>query len=542
MYGNRISWADSRGLRSHVDRIATVLRLGLCLALLLKISGAQQLAEAVKKGTGVIELPAGTTVLTGELRIPDGAHDLELRGHPAGSTLKAAAGFKGRALIVAKGAMNLRLTGFQIDGNRAALDARIGLPPSDVPFSRYYSNNGILIEGARGVTIRNIGFQGVANFPVLVSASSGILIEDVRIEDSGSLNPLGRNNASGGILLEEGTSNFQIRRATIHRVRGNAIWTHSNYHSARNAEGVIADNQIEEIARDAIQVGHATNVRVERNSGRRIGYPMELVDMAGYGVPAALDTAGNVDKSVYAGNHFEDVNGKCIDLDGFHDGEVRDNSCVSRKTYDDYPFAQYGIVFNDTNPDYEPANVTITGNLIDGAGYGGLFIFGATNVVSRNRFLNLNRNHCTGDVSKPRCNYAADQPDLLRSGIYLARGAARPADTRQNQITDNEISGFGMENWCIVAAPGVSLERNQIARNRCTSGPFRQRQLDWSGSRDHLAKSNRHGVLAGLRSRRQHGVDLPPPFGIRFGEEDRGQIVFSEAHRHIGLRAARRQP
>jgi hypothetical protein len=54
------------------------------------------------------------------------------------------------------------------------------------------------------------------------------------------------------------------------------------------------------------------------------------VDVEGGGIPVAIDTAGNVDQTVYAGNRFEEVNGKCIDLDCFHHGEVSHNSCVNR--------------------------------------------------------------------------------------------------------------------------------------------------------------------------------------------------------------------
>ena len=37
-----------------------------------------------------------------------------------------------------------------------------------------------------------------------------------------------------------------------------------------------------------------------------------------------IDTAGNVDRSIYTRQSvFDEINGKCIDLDGFHDGEVR---------------------------------------------------------------------------------------------------------------------------------------------------------------------------------------------------------------------------
>ena len=442
--------------------------LALCLMWMAGCSRPQEtdLAKALEQGTGTVDLPAGKLMLHRELVIPEGARNLEIRGSPAGSTLAAADDFKGRALIVSRGGTGLRFTGFRLEGNRA-LQTPMGLPPSDVPFARYYRNNGILIENATRVTIRNLWFSQAANFPLLVSASSGVRIEGVHIEDSGSLGAAGRNNASGGILLEEGTRDFEVRHSTLRRVRGNAIWTHSNYHSPRNANGIIAQNVIEEVARDAIQVGHATRIRVENNAGRRVGYPPEFVDMANYAVPAAIDTAGNVDLSVYVDNHFEEIDGKCIDLDGFHDGAVRDNSCISRQSQDQYPYAQYGIVFNNSNPDAEPVNVTLTGNLIDGAGYGGIFLIGSRHLVSGNRLLGLNRDQCTGDMTRPGCNYAPEQPDLLHSGIYLGSGGARPAQTVGNRIERNEISGFAMRHSCVAAAPGVSLGRNQIEGNRC---------------------------------------------------------------------------
>jgi hypothetical protein len=413
----------------------------------------------------VVELPAGTFVLHREIALPEGARDLEIRGSPSGSTLQAAADFQGRALIYSKGATNLRFTGFRIEGRRVAVGKPIGLPPSDAVFARYYSDNGIIAENATRLSIRDVSFREVPNYPVLVSASSGVRIEGVRIQDCGSLSPAGRNNASGGILLEEGTRDFEVRHCDIRRVRGNGIWTHSNYRSPRNDGGVIAQNTIEEVARDAIQVGHATHIRVENNTGRRIGYPVELVDTGA--VPAALDTAGNVDKSFYAGNHFEDINGKCMDLDGFHDGEIRGNSCISRKADDQYPYAQYGIVFNNSNLDMQPVNVTIVDNVIDGTGYGGIFVIGSGHVVSGNRLLGLNRDRCTGDMRQARCNYAADQPALLHSGIYLGRGADRPAHTAGNRIERNEISGFAIADTCVTAAPGVSLAANRIVGNRC---------------------------------------------------------------------------
>ncbi len=444
-------------------------RLRACptVAFSLLLAGCTARPPDFSQRTGVIELPAGTIELHRELTVAEGAHHLEIRGSASGTSLRAASDFVGRALIYAKGATDLRLTGFRIEGNRAALEKPIGLPTGDVPFARYYLNNGIVIESATHLSIRDVSFREVANYPLLVSASNGVRIDRVTIEDCGSLSPTGHNNASGGILLEEGTRDFEVRQATLRRVRGNGIWTHSFYHSPRNANGVIAENIVEEVARDAIQVGHATHVAVNGNRGGRIGYPVELVDIAAWAVPVAIDTAGNVDQSNYTGNHFEDINGKCMDLDGFHDGEIRDNSCISRKPASEYPWAQFGIVFNNSNPDFESSDVVVNGNLIDGAGYGGLYLLGFHQTITHNRFINLNRDQCTGDRTRPHCDYSSGDAALLDSGIYLVAGAARPARTQDNEIADNEISGFGMRQHCIEAAPGVKLAANRIERNRC---------------------------------------------------------------------------
>jgi parallel beta-helix repeat protein len=441
-----------------------------CATILLLLTACGPHPPDFSKRTGIIDLPAGTLVLHRELIVPEGAHNLEIRGNPSGSTLEAAPDFQGRALIYAKGAIDLRLAGFRVEGNRAALRKPLGLPVADTPFARFYPDNGIVIENAARLSIRYVSFRGMANYPLIVGASSGVRIENVHIEDCGSLSTAGFNNASGGILLEEGTRDFEIRQCVIRRVPGNGIWTHAFRYSPRNANGIIEGNTIEDVARDAIQVGHATNITVRGNSGRRIGYPRELVDIAAWAVPVAIDTAGNVDKSVYAGNHFEDVNGKCLDLDGFHDGEIRDNSCISRKPYGEYPYAQFGIVFNNSNPDFEPANVTVAGNTIDGAGYGGLYLLGSNQTIVDNRFIGLNRNGCTNDRTKPRCDYSSGDPALLRAGIYLVPGAARPAKTVHNRITGNQVSGVGMREHCIEAAPGVSLAANNIVGNRCLDG------------------------------------------------------------------------
>jgi hypothetical protein len=431
----------------------------------------ESLRRALLRGTGVVVLPRGITGISSEQVIPPGAHDLEHRGDAAGSTLRASAPFRGQAVIRCDSGRGIRLRNFSIDGNRNDLGIRMELPPYDVPFFRFTQGNGILADRVIGLDISGIGLRSISGFAVLASRSSRVTLRELDVRDSGSLNQRGHNNATGGVLLEEGTTGFRVTGCDLINVRGNGVWTHSLYTSPRNADGEISENRFRTIGRDAIQVGHATNVRVERNAGSHIGYPDSGIDTEVRAIPVAIDTAGNTDRCLYAGNRFEEINGKCIDLDGFHHGTVRDNSCQNYRRPEAYPHGNYGIVMNNSNPDMQSEGVNIVDNTIDGTLFGGIFVIGSHNVVSRNRLVNLNTAHCNENAARFGCYYAPGQPEMLTSGIYLGSGAERPAPARRNTVRDNSISGFKMRTRCIAAAPGVSPAENLIERNFCADGP-----------------------------------------------------------------------
>lgn len=426
--------------------------------------------RALERAGGLVRLPAGVIEISSELRIPEGARELEIVGAAEGTVLRAAADFQGRAVLSCRSSTGIRLRDFTIDGNREALAQVIGLPPSDVPFAEFYSNNGLLAEDVEKLTVSNVRFVNVAGFAVLVARSREVLLDGIEVRDSGSRNANGRNNTSGGVLFEEGTAGFEVRDSRFLNVLGNGVWTHSLYTSPRNSNGLVSANSFEDLARDAIQIGHATNVRVEGNTGRRIGYPVEAVDVEGGGTPVAIDTAGNVDNSVYAGNRFTEINGKCIDLDGFHDGEVLGNTCVNRGAAADYAFGHYGIVMNNTNPDMESENITIQDNVIDGAKFGGIFVIGSGHRITRNQLSNLNMAGCNESAAEFGCSHFPGEPDLLQSGIYLGRRAERPATTRGNLVEGNLISGHKMKSRCIGFAPGVLKTANRIVDNECSDG------------------------------------------------------------------------
>jgi hypothetical protein len=444
--------------------------LAACAALLLSgcerpLSPEAQLREALtKQSMGVIRLPSGDTVISEPIQLPIGAMEMEVRGSD-NSRIVASKDFKGSALFIVENAKNILFADFTIDGNRGELAKPFEIAPPENAFRIWYPNNGILVDQVEGVRIEHVEFRNVVHFPVLVSRSSGVRIRNVRVENSGALNAKGRNNLSGGILLEEGTSDFEVRNSTFKNIRGNGLWTHSLLTSPQLLDGVFSENHFEVIGRDAIQVGHAKRVKVEANTGREIGYPIEVVDVENGGTPVAIDTAGDVPGSQYVRNHFDEINGKCIDLDGFHEGVVLDNSCINRFTAADYPNGHFGIVMNNTNPQTHSNDIEMSGNLIDGTKYGGLFMMGSNNHITNNRFVNLNLASC--NESSPTCIYKADEPQMLQSGIYIGKGVARMEETKGNVIRGNTITGHKMSTRCVTTAPGIAAGANTVESNTC---------------------------------------------------------------------------
>ena len=447
-----------------MKRIAVFLAVTAC-ARLFAAGPEDQLRTALAAKTGAVTLPKGVIEISREIVLPADAHDLDIRA--AGTTVKASAEFRGRALLVLPAGKNIKISDLSLDGNRDAVARPLGLPPSETMFSRFYPNNGILAETVTGLEIAGLHAKQIAGFAILINAGKSIRIHNAEISDSGGLNARKRNNTTGGILLEEGTTEFEVVDCRIGNVRGNGIWTHSLYKSPRNARGRIAGNEFALTARDAIQIGHATEIRVENNRGTMIGYPAAEVDLETQAFPVAVDTAGNVDKSVYRNNQFDEIDGKCFDLDGFHDGEVSGNVCVNREEVKAYPFGNFGIIMNNSNPDMNSRNIRITGNTIDGGLFGGIFIIGSGNTVSGNHLLHLNKAHCN-EPGPINCAYSGNQPDLLRSGIYLGAGAERPDPAKDNTVEGNEIGGYGMSLHCLGVAPGVTLGANKVSKNDCS--------------------------------------------------------------------------
>ena len=124
---------------------------------------------------------------------------------------------KGSALLVIEGAKSVHLADFSIDGNRGQLAKPFEMAPPENAFRIWYPLNGILADQVEGLRIERIDITSVVHFPILISRSSSVRIQDVNVTNSGALNAKGRNNLSGGILLEEGTSDFEVKKIQLQK-------------------------------------------------------------------------------------------------------------------------------------------------------------------------------------------------------------------------------------------------------------------------------------------------------------------------------------
>jgi ubiquinone/menaquinone biosynthesis C-methylase UbiE len=351
-------------------------RMGILLTLALSSLFAAdpteaQLRKALEAKTGVITLPAGEILLSREVVLTPDIHDLEIRG--ANTTLKASDTFRGRALLVLTAGKNIRIHDLNLDGNRDVTGRMMALPPAGTMYSRALPGNGIVAEGVTGLEIYNLKAHHIPTFALLLNTSHNIKLHDVEVSDSGGFNPRRRNNATGGIALEENTTDFEIRHNRFGGLRGTGI-------TLRGTErGRLTDNEFAVIARDGIRIADSKNITVDTNQIRQIGFPAEELD----------------------------GRATCIALDHVTSGELRGNTCAETLLG---AFVLSG------------AGIKVTGNHLT-----------ALNIAHRDT-----------------------------SGIYLEPG------TQSVIIEGNVISGSGMGNHCVGAAPGMDLKSSRILKNDCS--------------------------------------------------------------------------
>ena len=245
----------------------------------------------------------------------------------------------------------------------------------------------------------------------------------------------------------------------MRRVRGNAIWTHSNYRSPRNANGIVAaEHHRRSGARRHPGGARYPHRRVENNAGpaHRVSagargsggaYPPRSTPPATWispSTPATISktSTGNAWISTaftmarYAITHASAANRPI---------NIRTRSTAS----------------SSITPilDMQPVNIAITGNLIDGAGYGGIFLIGSGNVVSRNRLLRieprpLHRRHASGALQLRFRSACVVAQRHLPGGRCGPPGAYRGQPYREQRDFRIRHRAFlrGRRAWCFAGS------------------------------------------------------------------------------------------
>jgi parallel beta-helix repeat protein len=394
----------------------------------------QQAVDTLTPNGGVIRLSAGEYILDTPLQL--NRDSITLEGVGSTTVLKRGVLVENGEGVVNVRAKRITLRGFRFDGDV--------LEPTGIPYvdpvnefsvhgAPIYSNpmhpellrnTGITIHGnTSNVRLEDLEIQHTGGYAILIDARYGSIsnvemrrlhLRDNRPHLFGNPNDLRYGSWTGGIHYQNDGRDLEFARhalrgltiedSTFERISGHAIWGHGYGFQTLNEDVVIRRCQFTDIGLDGVLIGNTRRAVVEHNHFHRIGYtprngggrprpawfPGFREDRADNIPAVGIDTSGLVSESVYQGNTMLNVNGNCIDLDGFTRGDVLHNSMqVSGRAdawnyindlVDEFGPAQVGnytkgINLSNTAGATLTESVRIVGNTIMNLGGYGIFLY-----------------------------------------------------------------------------------------------------------------------------------------------------------------------
>ncbi len=337
-------------------------------------------------------------------------------------------------------------------------------------------------RGARAVTIEDVSIEHTGGYAILVDARYGPIrdvtfrrlhLRDNRPHLFGRKGDVRYGSWTGGIhyqndgrdldFARHALRGFTVEDSLFERISGHAIWGHGYGFDTLNEDITVRRNRFRDIGMDGVLVANTVKAKVEENEFHRIGYVAErkssrprpawypgLRPDGADNIPAvAIDTSGLVRHSTYRNNSMVNVNGHCIDLDGFTQGVVSGNTMrVSGRedawTYVNDRVAEFGghrqgnftkgINLSNTAAAALTEEVRIEGNTL--INMGGFAI--ALNDSQRCVVTNNHIRHYGG----------------IYGPIILTNSLKEPRErhvSRENSITGNYIH-FYLEAWCVTEA------------------------------------------------------------------------------------------
>jgi len=205
-------------------------------------------------------------------------------------------------------------------------------------------------------------------------------------------NPYGYNSQVYAATQVQG---LVVSNCTFKNITGNCVWSYTYTTANLHQNFSVFGSLFSDVGRDGTEMGDVQNFTVNNNYYYRIGYVAGSPAYYPGQNAVAIDTSGYCQNGKYSGNAMLNVNGECIDLDGFTSGEVSNNSMmISWNTdplyvtdqianYGYSPGAAQNITTGiQTNATYDPRGgqrVTIIGNTVQNMGNMAVNLFNAQN-------------------------------------------------------------------------------------------------------------------------------------------------------------------
>ena len=470
----------------------------------------------------VIHLQAGEYLLDQPLQLT--RDDLTVEGQGESTILRRAV-----TVLNGEGLINIRASGvtlrqFRIDGQvevpRALPyldpqggDSVLGAPIHGDPMHpELLRDTSVTIHpGVTDITVEDLVIERSGGYAILIDARYGTVkyvnfrrlhLRDCRPHLFGKPGDLRYGSWTGGIHYQNDGRDLDFARhalialtiedSTFTRMAGHAIWGHGYGFHTLNEEVTVRRNRFTDIGLDAVLIGNVRRAVVEQNSFHRIGFvsfPADEVarpawypglrDDGADNIPAvAIDSSGLVLNSVYRGNTMLNVNGNCIDLDGFTRGEVVENTMRVSGREDAWNYANdlvaefgghrqgnltKGINLSNTSGAAPTERVRIAGNTIINLG-------GFAIALNDSQRCSVEENHIR--------HYGHDYGPIILSNSL--RDPREQHISSENVIRDNYIH-FYLEAWCITEVDNLGggarpvVGPNAVYDNHCdanTHGEF----------------------------------------------------------------------
>jgi hypothetical protein len=358
-------------------------------------------------GGGVLYLPWGVYPLM-DLTVPP---NVFLQGDGAARTILKRTG----NLPAGRGVLNF--AGAKSGCGELAIDGQVTTPAtalysslSDPSASPLIANSSIRVHpGASDITLFRCRIFHTGGYAVHIDARTAnvyrVEIIEPHLHDNRSFlfgatagNEI-YGSWTGGILAQgdgltnnSGVRGLTVRDGRLRRGTGNQVWSHLYGFGTLHTDFRIQGCTFEDIGRDGIMLGGVVGGDIAGNFFRRIGYI--CTDDGSAGVPrwingqwaVGLDTAGLTRGVSYRGNSFVSCYGAAMDLDGFAEGVVSDNTvivpAVGEPEYTEDAIASwagnycYGVQTSNTNNLSDAAiGVRVTGNRFRNCGLGAVRMY-----------------------------------------------------------------------------------------------------------------------------------------------------------------------